>query len=1455
MTTRRPAGLLVIWLGLMTGSAPAQGTLTQIGFPGENASTARRLAAVDQLVADAKWTEAITEYLHILDEAGDDLVPLDPRHSVAARRLCHLRLAALPPKALQLYRDRVDGQVKKWWEQAEAVHDTRLLGRIVQEAFCSRFGDRALDSLGDLAFERGDFEEAEQWWHMLVPAEGRKADGGPAVDLVFPDPQVDLARVRAKQILARLCRGDRAAIGETMKAYRARYGTAAGDFAGRRGKYADILQDLAGKPDGLVNPETRPPWPTFAGAASRDCLLPQAPASYLVALPPIPLEPGNRGNLLRAEEIHVLTPSAEAQEMAFYPVIAGGQVLVADAGRVQAYDLTTGVRTGAYSLTADFKSRGKDFDLDFATPPGGRYTLTVAGRQVFARLGNACVAALRVRQGVIGDSCLVCLDQQPNQEGKLARRWLVRAQEGKGEQQAVFEGTPLVHDGRLYVARARIAGTQVATAIECYSAAIGYRHWRQEVTEIRELADGEPRWHQRLLTLAGSQVVYCTHSGAVVAVDAATGRRAWAVRYLSRGLKTASGAPSPRDLAPCVAHAGRLFVAPADYDRVLCLDAATGKILWESPAVEVVHLLGVARDKLIVTTGRSSLGVTEAPEPRGIRALDVRTGRMLRDWMQPADGTGDLPSLGRGLLAGGKVLWPVQRGARDNPRGLVLLDQENGEPDQDNYYFSQRFRIVGNLALGEGCLAVANAHELRLFVPAARRLGQIRSDAAAHPDSAVAQLHLALAEMDAGLTESALEHFARAERRAGPRDIWEGNLLQSTARRQRQQLLLSLGDRLAHKQQWQQAAVWLERAAAEEFPVVARLTAKVRLAQLWTAAREPGRALHIWQKILADTRLRRLETISPTGLPVTAAALAFDRIEELRRAFPGVYEPLEQKARALAAEARGEHGEKILTRLAQEFPNAAVTGPTLLRLADQPGQVGDRATQAYRSWFQLMPPGAERSQALAGLARLQERQQEREAARALWRQLANEQGDRVLPTLDPERPVGDFVARHLAEPGFQSRSAAADPDPALPLGRAWQVSLNPGERLLGTTSAPDYCLFARGRDLSCRESATGNTRWVRGLRGPPYWTARYADCLLVAGASAVQALSLADGRVLWEFPALGQPESTETGLNHFQLMAARLFCLQGECRLLALDALSGQVLWDRRAPGAGLRLLYPGGRFNPHYYAGRDAVVLQTMGGRMQVLDSATGRLRFADARRTPLWPQAPLAVDAQHLCLVTGFQQVELFEPATGKTLWTRTTADPSISRTPPQVSGDTTALFLLVDGWQLERLDPATGRPLWSAVAGSEPVVLGRAAWDRQAVYYATGPTLRARRLTDGHLLWSVRLPSAEAAWRVDGTRRPLWVFPAEATRHVSWSPFFAVPPDTFPFFGTYPLAVPFNIQYRELPLVLCDAAEGKILQQLRFPEPGPLGRVQGIKSGAVVAASRTVWGLKPGGEPLEP
>src|SRR5205823_8318469 len=198
----------------------------RLPLPSKSQGKGNRLAPTENLVAEKQRSEAIDAYVHILEEAGDDLVPLDSAHYLCARRLWHQRLAAVPADALRLYRDRVESQAKKWFEQGKNEREPRLLRRLVDEAFCSRYTDRALDLLGDLAFERGQFEEAESWWHMIALPASRVAlasdveNKSHIVELLYPDPQVDVARVRAKQLLVRLFAGKLDHWADDLKAFR-----------------------------------------------------------------------------------------------------------------------------------------------------------------------------------------------------------------------------------------------------------------------------------------------------------------------------------------------------------------------------------------------------------------------------------------------------------------------------------------------------------------------------------------------------------------------------------------------------------------------------------------------------------------------------------------------------------------------------------------------------------------------------------------------------------------------------------------------------------------------------------------------------------------------------------------------------------------------------------------------------------------------------------------------------------------------------------------------------------------------------------------------------------------------------------------------------------------------------------------------------------------------------------
>ena len=440
------------------------------------------------------------------------------------------------------------------------------------------------------------------------------------------------------------------------------------------------------------------------------------------------------------------------RSMAFEPVVADGKAIVADARYVTAYDL----RTGAVEKWYDAAKRngGVNPDLNLPAPPDLRYTLTVAGDRVFVRLGMQGVrdapAADRPLDGEKRPppddaSLLVCLSLMPTANGDR-ELWTVRAAApedlDKDKAYTVFEGAPVVHDNLLYIAATRFVNGRAVTRVHCYpadAAEAPHDRWRQDVCETQEFADRDRRYRQHLLTMAGPYVVYCSHSGAITALDSLTGKPAWAVRCPSRGDKTADGEPSPRGSAPCLFADGCLYVAPADYDRLLCLDAATGETLWQRGPLEVVDLLGVGEGRLIFTT------------PTGLRAVNVDDG--LDAWALP-DGGGGLPPAGRGLLIGDVVLWPTASKGPDSAVVYAVRQDDGNQPDDP----SLLSRIpAGNLVYADGCLLCAERQTLTIFTPPEMRLEEKdgQSRAASPPDK-----HALL--LEAGRRAGAAKHWDEA---------------------------------------------------------------------------------------------------------------------------------------------------------------------------------------------------------------------------------------------------------------------------------------------------------------------------------------------------------------------------------------------------------------------------------------------------------------------------------------------------------------------------------------------------------------------------------------------------------------------------------------------------------------------------------------------------------------------
>jgi outer membrane protein assembly factor BamB len=674
---------------------------------GQLTAPSQCLGGFAAIVGDSRnneiWEQLADEYYRMALESGGTLIAhseVGPAKGVAwtcsqLRRLAHHRLTLLPRATLEQYRQRVDREAKSLLAEGKRTRSPIPLRRLVDDLFCSSAGDQALDLLGDLAFERGDFDEASHWWRLLAPIVDAKDDA-----LRFPDPQVDLARVHAKQALAQLFQGRLNEGREAIADYQRNFPNAKGELAGRTGRYAEILRDVLSDFAQERVSNNDEPWPTFGGANTRNRVLSQAPSWHLfedgpawrVKLPSLTKagreSPVERGSLTR--------------NVAFHPIIVQQQVLIADHRSVMSYHLTTGRELFRYDLKeAGLSDPGPGLDANVAMP---RFTLSADDRRAYARLGQYSVGAANGKSA----SYLVCLDLTEPAAARKRELWHVPAP-SDGVVTGFFEGTPLVHGGLVYIALTKIVDQHTLTSIVCYDTR-GKQRWSREVCESSEFersTDG-PRHRQHLLTWADGQIVYCTHAGAIVAVDAWTGQPTWGVRYPSRGPRTIELEPSPRDLTPALGADGAVIVAPLDSERIFCIDARTGRVRWESDHGEIVHLLGSAHGRLFGSTRT------------GIVALDMATGQV--EWTQPL--TGRLPSLGRGLLAGGWLFWPTEDvdlpyravtlrdgTLRAEPKGSVL-------PEPPYYELSMMHTLpAGNLAFGHGCLAIAGTNELVVYVP------------------------------------------------------------------------------------------------------------------------------------------------------------------------------------------------------------------------------------------------------------------------------------------------------------------------------------------------------------------------------------------------------------------------------------------------------------------------------------------------------------------------------------------------------------------------------------------------------------------------------------------------------------------------------------------------------------------------------------------------------------------
>lgn len=693
-------------------------------------NTASRLEQARALVADKNWDEAIDILRELAADTTDRVVALDADRYLGLRTYCQWELARMPAEALAAYRQRVDSLAERWYRDGLANRDEKLLGRVVDELFCSSWGDDALLALGELALERGDYAAARRHWEQINPL-SRDPNGKPlwlslrGVDLdkhwpeilrrwpksaepptwlAYPDSDIPLADVRARLALVSIRAGefDRAAL--ELNTFRRWHPDATGRVGGQEGPYAAALERLLASAKEW--PETLPDrnWPTFAGAQSRSPNA--APVGALT-------KPAWAANPIRLSAIDAARPKfptapdqpqgvqvrESERALSCYPVVVDRLLLYADAKSVNAVDITT----GKPAITPNgvlFQVDATPGDINaamlrsqFTAAGAPRFTLTVFDDVAYVRVGQVSTSRLQPGPSPVGER-IVGID--------LKRDGLLKLQIRPDDDRWSFDGSPVSDGRRVYVAM-RHGDVTPHAYVACFDASTGSRLWRTSIGSADTMGGGNgDEITHNLLSLVGKRIYFNTNLGLVAALDTDDGRIAWLRRY-ERKLNLPVGATPigplqvDRDPAPCLVHQGLVIVAPSDSPNVFALDADTGRLIWSNDKLpDALHLLGVSGDSLVVTGNR-------------FWSLDVCTGRIRITW--PESEHAGIRGMGRGVLAGNEVFWPTRK-------EIYFFNATTGERTRSPIDLSSVSDGGANLAAGDGFLVVAGRDRMTAAGPA-----------------------------------------------------------------------------------------------------------------------------------------------------------------------------------------------------------------------------------------------------------------------------------------------------------------------------------------------------------------------------------------------------------------------------------------------------------------------------------------------------------------------------------------------------------------------------------------------------------------------------------------------------------------------------------------------------------------------------------------------------------------
>lgn len=573
----------------------------------------------------AQWDDAFECAARLLQKDSTTVVAVGDHRYVSSSEYVHLQLAKLPVEAIGEYRGMVDSLAEAWYQRGIADRNERLLRQVVDELFCSRWGDEALYALGELALEQGEHQAARRYWSRISQKLQFPNKRNPDEQLVlaYPDTNISLADVRARLALVSLYEGDLARAKKEIEALALNHGQAIGRLGGQEVVLAEALAAMLQQAGSWPPLPASSDWPTYAGSPART-------SSRLH---------GRRTNYKKLWS-QSFTDVFEVDPHVF-PIVLGKLLLYQNTSQVEALQLATGERVFV-SAGATFQSSAIE-ENGLGSPC---YTLSGIDPRVFGTTAGPLVKR-RAADKPRGSATQWGID--------LRRDGALIFQHTIADGNAARVGAPVVVGDRLWVAM-QSGGPTARAGIACYDLAIGEQVWQRWYCRSNTPATNQfDEYATNLLTYDSGVVYCCTNLGAVVAIRADDGRPLWITMYDRSSAPPASADVHPyyRSPNPSVFFRGMLFVLPTDSQELLALDAATGIVRWRYKIISPVsQILGVTDNSLLLSD-------------EGFRTFDLRTG-------EPKASVEKLRLLGNPVVVGETIYWP-------NERTILAVDIASGE--------------------------------------------------------------------------------------------------------------------------------------------------------------------------------------------------------------------------------------------------------------------------------------------------------------------------------------------------------------------------------------------------------------------------------------------------------------------------------------------------------------------------------------------------------------------------------------------------------------------------------------------------------------------------------------------------------------------------------------------------------------------------------------------------------